>query len=316
LTVVVSVYNEEAVLNQFWNETSSCLKELNVGVEFIFVNDGSSDGSLSILKDLASHYPFVKVINFSRNFGHEAAMIAGIDAASGDAVVVMDADLQHPPQMIKEMLDAFSNGFEIITMTRIDNLGASWLNRFFSRSFYVLINRISSAKLVPNASDFFLISGRIAAILKNDYREKIRFTRGIIQTMGFKSTSLRFTSPRRRAGSSKYSFIKYLNISLKAITSFSSLPLHLGVLLGGLIGIMSIMMGIFSIIVKLMGHTLPGYTTIVVLISFLIAVQLFITGLIGEYIGFMFDEVKNRPIYIIDQVINDACNDFSEDVSK
>jgi dolichol-phosphate mannosyltransferase len=224
----------------------------------------------------------------------------------------MDADLQHPPQKIKEMLDEFSKGFEIITMMRVDNKGASYVNKLFSRFFYVLINRISHEKFVPNASDFFLISGRVASILKRDYREKIRFIRGIIQTMGFKSTSLTYFSPKRWAGDSKYSFIKYLNISVKAMASFSSMPLHLGVLFGSFIGILSILMGIFSIIVKFMGYAVPGYTTIVVLISFLIAVQLFIIGLIGEYIGFMFDEVKGRPIYIIDKIIINGCDDPTE----
>jgi dolichol-phosphate mannosyltransferase len=307
------VYNEAAVLTQFWNETHRCLKELNIDVELIFVNDGSSDHSLDILRDLSRQYLFVKVINFSRNFGHEAAMIAGIDMATGDAVIVMDADLQHPPQMIKEMLDEFSKGFDIVTMMRVDNKGARYSNKLFSRFFYVLINWISREKFVPNASDFFLISGRVASILRRDYREKVRFIRGIIQTMGFRSTSLKYTSPKRWAGDSKYSFIKYLNISVKALASFSSLPLHLGVLIGGAIGVLSILIGIFSIVVKFIGYAVPGYTTIVVLISFLIAVQLFITGLVGEYIGLMFDEVKDRPIYVIDKIICSGRDDQSED---
>jgi polyisoprenyl-phosphate glycosyltransferase len=304
LTVIVSVYNEEEVLKEFWNQILSCLKNLNIDKEIIFINDGSNDDSLDVLRDLAYHSPFVKVISLSKNFGHESAMMAGIDAATGDAIVVMDADLQHPPQLLGKMLDEFLNGYEIITMARVDNLGVGILDKFFSRSFYILINLVSNGKLEPNASDFFLISSRVASILRSDYRERIRFLRGIIQTMGFKRTTIKFTSPKRYSGKSKYSFIKYLKLSIRAFVSLSSLPLHMGLLFGTIIGVMSILIGICFIICNIIGYALPSYTIIVILFGFLVAIQLFFIGIVGEYINFIFDELKSRPIYIVDEIIS------------
>lgn len=304
LSVVVPVYNEEQNLHLLYNHLYDVLSKLDCTFEIIFVDDGSTDGSLNIINELYDRGSRVKAISFTRNFGHEAAMIAGIDYSSGDAVICMDADLQHPPSKIKEMIDKFSEGYEIINMVRTGSKDASILKRITSRFFYYLLNKISQTKFEPNASDFFLISKRVADILRTEFRERARFLRGFIQIVGFKKTTINFIVPERAGGKSKYSLTKLFSLSINAMSTFSNLPLRLGIIAGLVFGLFSALVGIYSIIMKIMGNAPSGYTTIVVLISFLFAVQFFITGVIGEYIGFLFSESKKRPIYIVDKEIN------------
>ena len=304
LSIVVSVYNEEQTITLLYNELKKVLNVIEINHEIIFVNDGSNDNSLNILSDLLQRDPQITVVSLSRNFGHEAAMIAGIDYSSGDAVICMDADLQHPPSKIKEMLDKNLEGYEIINMIRTENINIGIFKKISSKLFYYFLNKISPTEFVPNASDFFLISARVANILKTEYRERIRFLRGIIQVIGFKRTTIKFLAPVRAGGVSKYSFTKLLELSFSAISTFSNLPLRLGIIVGTIIGLLSLIVGIFSIIMKIMGRVPPGYTTIVVLVSFLFAVQLFVIGIIGEYLSHIFDESKKRPIYLTDKIIS------------
>lgn len=180
ISVVVSVYNEEKSLDEFYREAKRIFADLSWDYELIFVNDGSQDGSLDILRRLAGQDPLVKVINFSRNFGHEAAMIAGIDYARGDGVVCMDADLQHPLECVQEILDRFEEGYEVINMVRTKNKTAGLIKNFTSAAFYSLINRVSDVHFEPNASDFFALTADAARVLRENYREKVRFLRGYV----------------------------------------------------------------------------------------------------------------------------------------
>ncbi len=298
LSIVVSVYNEEAVLDRFWAELARVLATMP-GCEVLFVDDGSTDRGSTVLARIAAADPRVSVIMLSRNFGHEAAMIAGIDAAAGRAVVVMDADLQHPPSMVPAMLERYRSGHDIVMMARSDNKGVSWLSKNLSALFYRLINRIAHTAMVPNASDFFLVSDRVAAILRTEYRERVRFLRGIVQTVGFPRAVIEFDAPRRGGGRSKYSVVRLVMLSLSAIASFSNLPLVLGVISGVIVGLFAIAVAVYSMTMKLRGQVVSGYTTIVVLISSLSAIQLFITGLIGQYVGYLFQESKARPLYLV-----------------
>jgi dolichol-phosphate mannosyltransferase len=200
ISVVVSCYNEELALGQYYMETTKVLQNINWDYELVFVNDGSQDGSFDILSDLADKNPKVKVVSFSRNFGHEAAMIAGIDYSSGDAIVCMDADLQHPPECIPEILEKIEEGYDVINMVRTKNESAGWFKNFASAAFYHLINVLSDVKFEPNASDFFAISQKAAKIIKNNYREKVRFLRGYVQNIGFKKTSIEYEARDRVAG--------------------------------------------------------------------------------------------------------------------
>ena len=301
-SVVVSVFNEAESAMIFYNSLSETLASLQISCEIIFVNDGSSDESLSILKDIATSDKRVKIIDFSRNFGHEAAMIAGIDHAQGESVICMDSDLQHPPTMIPEMLQKKAEGFDVINMVRTDRKDAGLMQKINSKLFYRLINSISSVKLTENASDFFLISQKVCKLLRSDFRERTRFLRGLIQLAGFRKTTIEFIAPKRAAGKSKYSFFKLLNLSFTAISSFSKVPLQLGIITGLIFSGVSLMLIFYSLIMWILEITIPGYTTLIIFMSAFAGIQLFVTGLIGQYISYVFEEVKGRPVYVINEI--------------
>jgi dolichol-phosphate mannosyltransferase len=298
LSIIVSLFNEESAVRAFFESLVEVLKDY-VNYEIIFVNDGSTDNTLKIITEFTRKNKHVKSISFSRNFGHEAAMLAGIDHAKGEVLICMDGDLQHPPKMIPDMLKRYEKGdVDIINMvpTRIKSVSSKW--------FYKVINLISPVAVEANASDFFLISERVAKILQKSYRERVRFLRGYIQMMGFKKVSLSFELEDRQFGSSKYSFSKLFSLSLTAIATLSKFPLQLGIYVGFLSGLFGIILAVYSIIMKIIEQPVSGYTTIIVFLSLMFSALFFILGVIGVYIGFLFDEQKKRPIYIIESTNN------------
>jgi dolichol-phosphate mannosyltransferase len=306
LSLVVSVYNEEKALQRFYDEAVKVAEALlSWSYEIIFVNDGSTDGSLSILEKLAGENVNVRVVDFSRNFGHEAAMIAGIDYATGDAIVCMDADLQHPPKAIPEIIEKMESGYDVVSMIRTKNDGAGIIKKITSKAFYGVLNMMSKSKFEPDSSDFFAISKKVADVLRNDYREKVRYLRGFVQNVGFNKTTLEFEAGKRVAGESKYSISKLIKFSVNAICSFSDLPLKLGIYTGSFVGVAGLILMLYSIINKFINDAPSGYTTIVVALCFLFAVLLFVVGIIGQYISILFFEIKDRPIYIVNKVINE-----------
>lgn len=304
ISIIVSVYNEEEVLFEFYRETIKVLLLIDNPYEIIFVNDGSMDGSRSILFKIAKDDENVKVVHFSRNFGHEAAMIAGIDHAEGDYLVCIDADLQHPPTLLPEIIRKFEAGFDIINMVRTVNKSAGIIKNITSSAFYKIINRLSDMKLVSNASDFFGISKRVADVLRNSYREKTRFLRGYVQNVGFNTTNIDYEAGKRFAGESKYSIKKLFRFSINTIMTFSNLPLKLGMYAGGMAAFLAIIMMIYTVISFLRVGTPSGYATIICLICFMFSVLFFIVGIIGEYLGIILAEIKDRPIYIVEEKIN------------
>jgi glycosyltransferase, family 2 len=304
ISIIVSVYNEEEVLFEFYRETIKVLLLIDNPYEIIFVNDGSMDGSRSILFKIAKDDENVKVVHFSRNFGHEAAMIAGIDHAEGDYLVCMDADLQHPPTLLPEIIRKFEAGFDIINMVRTVNKSAGIIKNITSSAFYKIINRLSDMNLVSNASDFFGISKRVAYVLRNSYREKTRFLRGYVQNVGFNTTNIDYEAGKRFAGESKYSIKKLFRFSINTIMTFSNLPLKLGMYAGGMAAFLAIIMMIYTVISFLRVGTPSGYATIICLICFMFSVLFFIVGIIGEYLGIILAEIKDRPIYIVEEKIN------------
>ena len=302
LSVVVSVYNEEEALAQFYQVTEGILNTISWDYELVFVNDGSRDQSLSILNRLADNNPKVKVVSFSRNFGHEAAMIAGLDYSQGDGIICMDADLQHPPACIPEIIRRFEAGYEVINMVRTKNESAGWFKNMASSAFYKLINALSDVKFESNASDFFAISRNVAAVLKENYREKVRFLRGYVQNVGFSKTTIEYEARARVAGESKYSIRKLFQFSVNTIVCFSNLPLKLGIFAGIFAGFLGLVVLVYTLFTR--SGAPSGYATIVILNCFMFAFLFLIVGIIGEYISILFTELKDRPIYIVQNTRN------------
>ena len=277
ISVVVSVYNEELALNKFYTETVKVLEQLSWDYELIFVNDGSQDGSYCIMSQLARQNTKVKTVNFSRNFGHEAAMIAGIDYSTGDGIICMDADLQHPPECIPQIIEKMEEGYQVINMVRTKNQSAGWFKNFASGAFYDLINAVSDVKFEKNASDFFAISDKVAEVLKKNYREKVRFLRGYVQNLGFKKTTLEYEARVRVAGESKYSIRKLLRFSINTIMCFSNLPLKLGIYAGIFAAVLGLAVLVYTVYSWASVGTPPGYATMIVLICFMFSILFIIS---------------------------------------
>ena len=304
LSVVVSVYDEALSLTPFYQELLPVLEGLSWNYELIFVNDGSRDESLALLRGFAQENPKVKVVNFSRNFGHEAAMIAGVDYATGDGIVCMDADLQHPPASIPQIVEQFDEGYDVVTMVRTSRADGGFLTNCASRLFYKFLNLFSPIKFENNASDFLAFTKPVATVLRTEYRDKVRYLRGYVQSVGFPKTTLEFKANRRVAGKSKYSFRKLVSFSLSTLCSFSDMPLKLGLYSGFGVAVLGLILMIYTIIGKFTRGTPGGYATIIVAMCFLSAVILAVIGIIGQYIAIVFGEMKDRPIYIVQDVIN------------
>ena len=305
LSVVVSVYNEEKALREFYKETNKILEQIKKSGwehELIFVNDGSKDHSLDILEELAGMDKNVKIVSFSRNFGHEAAMIAGIDYSTGDGIICMDADLQHPPECIPKIIEKIDAGYEVINMVRTKNESAGLIKNITSSGFYWLINHISDVHFEPNASDFFAISRHVAQVLKDNYREKVRFLRGYVQNVGFKKTNIEYEARARVAGESKYSIKKLFIFSINTILCFSNMPLKLGIYAGVFSAALGVLVMVYTLCTRQGAPS--GYATIVVLLCFMFAMMFLLIGIIGEYIAILFTELKDRPVYIVEKTEN------------
>ena len=306
LSLVVSAYNEEAGLETFYQTTreyGEALAAKGWGYEFVFVNDGSRDRTGEILDDLAARdATHVRVLHFSRNFGHEAAMTAGLDYATGEGLVFMDADLQHPPKYLADIVDQFDAGYQVISMVRTENKTAGLLKNITSGGFYWLINRMSEVHLEANASDFFAITRPVQKVLMHNYREKVRFLRGYVQNVGFRKTTISYEAAPRVAGSSHYSIRKLFVFAMNTIMCFSNRPLKLGIFAGLFSGFLGMIVLIYTLVTR--DGAPSGYATIVVLLCFMFAVLFIVVGIIGEYIAVLFEELKDRPIYIVEDSRN------------
>lgn len=302
LSVIVSVFNEESVLHQFYDAVSPCLGKLGQTYEILFVNDGSTDTSGDILKELSRNDDNVRVIKLSRNFGHEAAMLAGIDNANAEFMICMDSDLQHPVEFIPKMWESFENGNDVISMVRTRNHSAGAAKNVTSGAFYSMINMMSDISLEKNASDFFGISEKVADVIRQDYRERVRFIRGYIQNVGFKKDRIEYEAAERAGGKSKYSLGKLFRFSMDTIVCFSDVPLKFGIYAGVFAILIGIIMTIYTIVTWVREGAPNGYATIVVLMCFMFGVLFLLVGIIGMYISVLFKEIKARPIYIIEEM--------------
>ena len=319
ISVVVPVYNESEVIDVFHKRAKAALGALEgLDHEIVYVDDGSSDDSYQKLSRLASGDPRVRVIRFSRNFGHQIAITAGIDHARGDAVVAIDADLQDPPEVIRDMVNKWRDGFDVVYGVREQRDGETMLKLVTASAFYRLLGTVAKIHIPPDVGDFRLMSRRATDEFKS-LREKDRFVRGLVTWIGFRQTGVRYHRDARYAGETKYPYSKMIKFALDGITSFSSLPLKLASWLGYLTSLLAFLYLASVFVQKALGYTVQGWATIMVALLFLGGVQLICLGLLGEYIGRIFDEVKRRPMYVIEEILEttseNQCPDTSQPVS-
>jgi polyisoprenyl-phosphate glycosyltransferase len=303
--VVLPVFEEEEVLDAFHASLTSVLESLKERYRFgvCYVLDRSGDDSIGVLRRLAERDAAVKVVHLSTRFGHQMSLVAGIDQSEADAVIMMDCDLQHPPAVIPRLLEQFESGYDIVHAIREYDEQTGPFKRWSSRMFYRLQNTLSPVEMQPGAADFRLISRKVARLFQTSIRERSQFLRGLFQWVGFRSASVSFVSPARAHGTTKYDLKRLITFSVTGILSFSKIPLRVATLLGFFISILSLVYGFWLIGRFFVGHMPPGYTSLIVMMLFLGGLQLTVLGILGEYLGSVFDEVKQRPLYIVDEVI-------------
>jgi polyisoprenyl-phosphate glycosyltransferase len=307
LTVISPVYNEAEVIESFYRTLRKELDGLAERYEsrILFVVDRSSDATLDILKRIAAADRSVGILALSSRFGHQMSLLAGIDHADSDAVIMMDSDLQHPPSHISALLERFEQGYDIVYTIREDEQELGLLKRLSARLFYRLINSLSQVPINESAADFRLISRRVARVFQTQIRERNQFLRGLFSWVGFKSVGVLFRVRTRAAGRSKYSLGRLIRFGMHGIVSFSKRPLQAAILVGFLFAAFGFINALVTLVQYFLYSSLPsGWTTLTILISMFSGVQLIFLGIIGEYLGAIFDEVKARPHYIVEEKVN------------
>jgi glycosyltransferase involved in cell wall biosynthesis len=299
LSVVVPVFNEQEVLPEFHRRLAAVLDALPVQTEIVYVNDGSRDGTMALLSGLHRTDPRVAVVDLSRNFGKEVAMSAGLDHAGGDAVVVIDADLQDPPELIPDMLRAHGEGFDVVLMRRRSRAQETWLKKATARAFYRAIGRMGTIAIPENVGDFRLLSRRAVLALRR-FPERSRFMKGLFAWIGFPCREIEYDRDGRYAGETKWNYWRLWNFALEGITSFSVVPLKAASYIGFIAAVVAFGYGAFVVAKTLLfGDPVRGYPTLVTLVLFFGGLQLMALGIIGEYLARMFIEVKQRPLYLV-----------------
>ena len=302
LSVVVPVFNETEVIDSFYARLKKVVDSLNpITCEIIFVDDGSRDGSYQKLVNLADSDPNVRVIKFSRNFGHQLAITAGIDAAKGDAVVVIDSDLQDPPEVIEKFIKKWEEGYDVVYGIREKREGETKMKLFTAALFYRLLKAIIKIDIPADAGDFRLMSRRAVEKFR-ELRERDRFVRGLVSWVGFKQTGVPYLRDKRYAGETKYPYRKMIKFAFDGIASFSNMPLKLATWFGYITSLLAFLYACSVFVQKFMGYTVQGWATIMVGMLFLGGVQLICLGILGEYIGRIFNEIKQRPLYVIEEI--------------
>jgi len=307
LSLVIPVYNEQdsiPELDHRLRELFADLPKIGQYWEVVFVEDGSTDESRELLSQMAQREPRYRVVAFARNFGHQFAITAGIDRAEGEAVVVMDADLQDPPSVVREMLEKHAAGFDVVYGVRKKRKGETWFKRATAAAFYRLIRSITGVSIPVDAGDFRLMSRAVVLTLRA-LREQHRFVRGMVAWVGFKQTAVYYNREARFAGTTKYPLRKMLKFALDGITSFSIVPLRLATWLGVFAAICAFGIGAWAIAAKILGYgTASGWTTIMFAVTLGSSAQLLMTGVLGEYVGRIYEEIKRRPLYIVEKELN------------
>jgi dolichol-phosphate mannosyltransferase len=304
LSVVVPVYNEQEALPALLDALRPSLEGLDCDYEIVFIDDGSGDTTRRLLAEAAASDPRVKVLGFSRNFGHQAAITAGLDVAAGDAVVVMDADLQDPPDLLPDMVALFRQGFDVVSAQRVSRRGEGPFKRGTAALFYALMRKAVDERLRPQVGDFRLFSRRAVQALRG-FREQHRFVRGLVAWLGLKEAILPFHRPPRVAGTTKYSVWKMARFAWTAISSFSALPLKLSLAGGLLLTIGGLAYSVYVLYEKLvLGTTVPGWSSLVCLQLVFSGATLTAVGLVGDYVARIYEEIKGRPLYVVSEALN------------
>lgn len=321
LSLVLPIFNEEEIIPELDRRLRALFAdigpELGDAWEVVFVNDGSSDRSAELLRRMAAGEPRYKVISFARNFGHQMAITAGVDRAEGQAVVVMDADLQDPPEVIKEMIARWREGFDVVFAVRSRRHGESWFKRATAALFYRVLRATLGGVSIPvDAGDFRLMS-RPVVLTMRALRERHRFVRGMVAWVGFKQTAVIYERPARFAGETKYPFRKMLKFAIDGITSFSTVPLRVATWLGIAMGGLALLGGLWALYVRLFNRgVVQGWTAIMILVAMGTSAQLLMTGILGEYVGRIYEEVKRRPLYVVAEEINLASGADASDRAR
>lgn len=300
LSILVPCYNEEAVLPAFYQRTSQVIADIpRYDFQFIFVNDGSKDHTLDVMRELREKDSRVSYVNSSRNFGKEIAMIAGIDYLTGDAAIIMDADLQDPPELIPEMIYWWEKGYQDVSAKRRSRAGESFFKKWSSHAFYTLLQKVSDVPMQRDVGDFRLLDRQCLNALRL-MRESQRYTKGLFSWIGFEKKEILFDRDARAAGKTKWNYWKLFNLAIEGITSFTIAPLRTSAFVGCILALISILYMLFIVIRTIIyGDDVPGYPSLISIVLFIGGIQLFFLGVIGEYLGRIFNESKSRPLYLV-----------------
>lgn len=305
LSVVVPLYNEELVIGEMHRRLTEVLSQLECEYEIVMVNDGSADRTVELAEEICAADPAVKLISFSRNFGHQFAITAGMDRCAGRAVVVIDADLQDPPEIIPEMVAKWREGYDVVYGVREKREGESWFKLVTAKMFYRLLKRLTSVQIPVDTGDFRLVDRRVLDQF-NTMRERARFVRGMVSWVGFRQGEVRYVRHERLAGETKYPFRKMLTFAIDGLLSFSQVPLKMASTLGLISSGVSFVFIVYGLIQKYFfpEHVIPGWSSLFSAILFLGGIQLICLGVLGEYIGRIYEEIKQRPLYIVEKEVN------------
>ncbi len=310
---VVPVHNEEQILPELAMRLQAVLSRLDGSAEVILVDDGSRDGSLALMHGIHGRDSRFRIVELSRNFGHQLAITAGLDYAQGRAVVVMDADLQDPPEVALELAAKWRQGYEVVAAVRDERRGESWFKRATAAMYYRLLRRLSSVPIAADVGDFRLVDRKALDAFKS-LREKDRFVRGMFSWIGFRQAEVRYVRAARYAGETKYPLRRMIDFALDGLLSFSKSPFRLVLKLGFMVSAVSLLSGLAAVACKITGvYVITGWTSMVVAIFFLGGVQLTVTGLIGEYIGRIYEQVKDRPLYLVRNHVGFSADSAAEE---
>ncbi len=299
ISIIIPIYNEEGNIQLLFDRLSGVIKSMNVNAEYIFVNDGSKDRSIVIIKSLASREKEVRYIDFSRNFGHQIAVTAGLDNSVGNTAVIIDADLQDPPELIPELYAKWKEGFEVVYARRRSREGESFLKKYTAKQFYRILKKITSINIPLDTGDFRIIDKKVVDVLRN-MPEQQKFLRGQISWIGFNQTYILYDRDQRFAGKTGYTYKKMLRFALDGITSFSNLPLKFATMTGFFVSGIAFLLIIYALYERLVTKNyVPGWASLMLAVLFIGGVQLISIGIIGEYMSRLSANIRNRPLYII-----------------